>query len=326
MIYIVIVVLSFFLTLLVRKIAIKKSIIDIPNERSSHTVPTPRGGGLAIVIAWFAGLIYFFVNNKIDSSLFYALVSGVFLVLISFLDDIKSQTPRIRFTFQIISSVLALFFLGGLKSVNIGFLTIDCIYIFTPIALIGILWFINLFNFLDGIDGYEASEVIFICLSLFCLINDNIALILALACFGFLLWNWHKAKIFMGDVGSTLLGFNIAVFAIYYQNEGITSILNLMILSSVFWFDATLTLYRRWRNKEQLSVAHKKHAYQRIVQAGFSHQKTVIFSILLNVIGFVLVYLSLLYSKYVLVFLFIDIIVLWYIVKVIDKKKAFENN
>lgn len=326
MIYIIIFLASFVLTFVVRKIAIKKSIIDIPNDRSSHTVPTPRGGGLAIVIAWFAGLVYFFINDEIDVNLFYALLSGIFLVVISFIDDIKSQTPKIRFTFQFISSALALYFLGGLNSFDLGFYSIENIYLLTPIAFVAILWFINLFNFLDGIDGYEASEVIMICMSLFCLFGDSITLILAIACFGFLLWNWQKAKIFMGDVGSTILGFNVAVLAIYYQNEHITSILNLMILSSVFWFDATLTLFRRWRNNEQLSVAHRKHAYQRIVQAGFSHQKTVLFSILLNIFAFVLVYLSIQFSNFIVVFLLVDVLALWCVVKYIDGKKPFDKN
>jgi Fuc2NAc and GlcNAc transferase len=324
MIFIIVFVLSSILTFLVRKIAIKKSIVDIPNERSSHTIPTPRGGGVAIVISWFIGISYLFYNKEIESNLFYALISGIFLVGVSFVDDIRSLSPKLRFFFQLLSSVLALCFLGGLRQLDAGCFVIENAYILTPIALVGILWFINLFNFLDGIDGYEASEIIFICLALFVLFGDNTALILVLACFGFLLWNWQKAKIFMGDVGSTLLGFNIAVFAIYYQNEGVVSVANIMILSSVFWFDATLTLYRRWRNKEQLSVAHKKHAYQRIVQAGFSHQKTVLCSVLLNLIGFVLVYLSLQYSKYVLAFLFADVLILWVVVKMIDKKKKFK--
>jgi len=324
MIYIIILLLSIVLTILVRKIAIKKAILDIPNERSSHSVPTPRGGGVAIAVTWFMGISYLFYTDEIDSSLFYALISGVFLVGISFIDDIKSQSPGRRMFFQILSSVLALYFLGGLEKIDLGFYVFENVYILTPIALVAIVWFINLFNFLDGIDGYEASEVIFICVALFFLFSSSAALVLAVACLGFLFLNWQKAKIFMGDVGSTLLGFNIIVFAIYFQNTETTSIFNVLILSSVFWFDATYTLFRRWKVGDTLSEAHKKHGYQRIVQSGFSHQKTVLFSIVINLIGFGLVYVSLLKPEFVLLFFAIDVLLLFLVMDFINKKKTFK--
>lgn len=324
MIYSIILALSFVLTILVRKIAIKKAIMDIPNDRSSHTVPTPRGGGLAIVLTWFIGITYLFYIKEIDTSLFYALISGIFLVGISFVDDIKSQSPKRRMFFQILSSLLALYFLGGLEKIDFGFFVFENVYILTPIALVAIVWFINLFNFLDGIDGYEASEVIFICVAMFILFSNSAALILAAACLGFLFLNWQKAKIFMGDVGSTLLGFNIIVFTIYFQNTETSSIFNMLILSSVFWFDATYTLVRRYIVKDKLSEAHRKHGYQRIVQSGFSHQKTVLFSILINIAGFVLVYFSVLNEKYVFIFFIIDVLFLFIVMRFVNKRKAFK--
>ena len=324
MIYIIILLLSIVLTILVRKIAIKKAILDIPNERSSHTIPTPRGGGVAIAVTWFMGISYLFYTEEIDSSLFYALISGVFLVGISFIDDIKSQSPGRRMFFQILSSVLALYFLGGLEKIDLGFYVFENVYILTPIALIAIVWFINLFNFLDGIDGYEASEVIFICGAMFLIFSSTPALVLGAACLGFLFLNWQKAKIFMGDVGSTLLGFNIIVFTIYYQNTDTISIFNMLILSSVFWFDATYTLVRRYLVKDKLSEAHNKHGYQRIVQSGFSHQKTVLFSIAINVLGGVLVYLSILQPTFMLVFFALDLLLLFLVMRLINKKKSFK--
>jgi Fuc2NAc and GlcNAc transferase len=116
--------------------------------------------------------------------------------------------------------------------------------------------------------------------------------ILLIACItGFLYWNWPRAKIFMGDVGSTQLGFILIVFGIYFHNVLEFSILNWIMLSSPFWFDATLTLYRRWRNGDKLSVAHRKHVYQRIVQAGFSHEKVNILLILINLFIIMLIIL-----------------------------------
>ncbi len=274
--YLVLFILSFIATYIVRTIAIKMNVYDIPTERSSHTIPTPRGGGIALIISWYIGITYeHFFWNSMPSNLFYAFLSGLILVVIGLIDDIWRVNPKIKIIFQVLTSLLAIFFLGGLQKVDLGLFIIENKYILSVFAIIGIVWAINLFNFLDGIDGYLGSEVVFISLSISLLCLNSIVISLGAITLGFLIWNWQKAKIFIGDVGSTLLGFNIAVFAIYFQNMDKTSILVWIILSSVFWFDATLTLYRRFKNKEKLSIAHKKHAYQRIVQAGFSHQKSI---------------------------------------------------
>jgi Fuc2NAc and GlcNAc transferase len=315
---------SFVLTFLVRKWAIHKSIIDHPNERSSHSVPTPRGGGIAIAVSWFLGLSYFFYTNQIESQLYYALMAGIPLTIIGFMDDLISLKPGIRFLIQFICAGLGLYFLSGLQQVDFGFATYSIAWIFTPLALIAIVWLINLFNFLDGIDGYISTEVIFIGITMLILFNDSIGLLIAIAVLGFLFWNWQKAKIFMGDVSSTLLGYNVAVFAIYYQNQNKASIVVWLILTSVFWFDATITLLRRIKNKENLGLAHRKHAFQRIVQAGFSHQKTVLWSLGLNIIGIAFVVLAIQLPKYSLLFLVIDILMLVFVLRYIDKKKPFE--
>lgn len=121
-----------------------------------------------------------------------------------------------------------------------------------------------------------------------------------------------------------LLGFNIAVMAIYYQNGMGISIVVSLILTSVFWFDATITLLRRIRNREKLNVAHRKHAYQRIVQAGFSHQKTVLWALVLNLLGFGLAALAIKFQDSSWAFLLIDLTMLLFVFRYIDKKKAFE--
>ncbi len=326
LVLLLVLLLSYSLTYLVMKWAIRKSILDLPNERSSHTVPTPRGGGIAISIAWFVGLIYFYFTKKIDQQLFLALLCGLPLTLIGFLDDVLSLSSRVRFLVQFVSAGLGLFFLSGLQILNFGNFNFENVWILTPVALVAIVWSINLFNFLDGIDGYISTEVIFICLASFIFFRDTLFVLLAASVLGFLIWNWPKAKIFMGDVGSTLLGYNIAIFAIYYQNYMDVSIIPFLILTSVFWFDATLTLFRRIKNKEKLSVAHRKHAYQRIVQAGFSHQKTVLWSLFLNIVGFSLAWLAMKYEAMNWVFLLTDVLLLIIVIRYIDKKKAFAYN
>jgi Fuc2NAc and GlcNAc transferase len=300
--------------------------LDIPNNRSSHVIPTPRGGGIAIVITWFIGLTYFYFKNQIDKDLFFSLLAGIPLVLIGILDDIFNIKYTIRLIIQIFCAAAALFLLGGKLSFNLGFYVIHSVWILSPIAFILIIWFINLFNFLDGIDGYIGSEVVFIGITSSLLSGNSIGFLLAASTLGFLFWNWQKAKIFMGDVGSTFLGFNIAIIALYQQNLGACSAVQWFILTSVFWFDATYTVLRRFKNRETLSQAHKKHAYQRIVQAGYSHQTTVLGAMALNIICFGLAWLEGQYSMYKLIFLGIDVLILYLVLKWIDKKKPFEYN
>lgn len=322
-IYITLFLLSFFLTFFIRKLAIKKSILDFPNERSSHKTPTPKGGGLAIAIIWFLGLVYFYITDNINQRLFLSFMPGILLVIIGIIDDIIAIKPVYRLIFQLIVSGLAISIIGGLEKLNLGFYIVENRLALTILALLGTVWFINLFNFLDGIDGYIGMEVIFITSAAFILFNDNIALLLLVSTLGFLVWNWQPAKIFMGDVGSTLLGFNIAIFSIYYQNTSKSSLVIWLMLSSVFWFDATLTLFRRYRNKEKLIIAHRKHAYQRIVQAGFTHQKTVIYAFLLNLIILLLSYYSLIISQILLLCFAFNMLLLYLIVRQVDRKKSF---
>ncbi|HUW04872.1 MAG TPA: glycosyltransferase family 4 protein [Williamwhitmania sp.] len=315
---------SVVLTYIVREWAVHKSILDHPNERSSHSIPTPRGGGVAIAATWFLAITFLFFRGDIDSALFFALLCGVPISVIGLVDDVVTISAKFRLIVQVASAAMALVFLGGLQGINIGFVYLSLPILFSILAVIGIVWFTNLFNFLDGIDGYISAEVIFIGFAFFLLFERVPPALLATVTAGFLVWNWQPAKIFMGDVGSTLLGFTIGVFAVYYQNGGDSSILIWLMLTSLFWFDASLTLFRRWRNGETLSKAHKKHAYQRIVQSGFSHQKTVIYSLLINLSILGLVWLAIRYPSYSLLFLGINIVYLYVVMKIIDRRFPFQ--
>lgn len=322
MIYLGLLILSFILTLLIRKIAIKKAFLDIPNARSSHDIPTPHGGGIAIVIAWFLGLFYLYNLNQIQNSLFFALCGGIFISCISFLDDIFEIKPKYRLLTQAIVSFWGLYYLGGLERIDFGIFVLENKILTNAFAFLMILWFINLYNFLDGIDGYAGSEAIFLGLGGFILFENDIFLVLICSVLGFLFLNWQKAKIFMGDVGSTILGYNVAIFAIYFQNENF-SILLWFMLFGVFFFDATITLFRRLKNKEKIQIAHKKHAYQRLNQAGFSHQKVVLFAMSVNVILFFFTYVSLKENNLLSFSFIICMIFLYIMVKLVDKKKEF---
>ena len=317
--------ISFTLTYIVRRWAIFKSVLDHPNERSSHTIATPRGGGIAITFTWFLAITFLFLRIDIDSSLFFALLCGIPISVIGLVDDVFTISPKVRLFIQVASATLALIFLRGLNSIDLGFALLTVPYLFSIMSIIGIVWFTNLFNFLDGIDGYISGEVIFIGFAYFLLFGGIPTVLLAVITAGFLVWNWQPAKIFMGDVGSTLLGFTVGVFAVYYQNIGESSIVIWLMLTSLFWFDASLTLFRRWRNGETLSKAHKKHAYQRIVQSGFSHQKTVIYSLLINLSILGLVWLTIRFPNYSLLFLIVNVVYLYLNMRLVDSRFPFQK-
>lgn len=299
---------------------IKKSFVASVNERSSHTIPTPHGGGIAIAITWFIGLFYLYFTAQIESNLFYALLFGLIISIVSFFDDIYELSPKLRLIIQATVAIGGLYFLGGFETFTFGIFDISSSILTNIFAFFMIIWFINLYNFLDGINGYSGSEVVFLALAGFVLFGGNHFLVLGVAVLGFLYWNWNKAKIFMGDVGSTLLGYNIAIFTIYYANQEATNFWIWIILFGLFWFDATLTLIRRKLNKEKLSQAHKKHAYQRLTQSGWSHFKVTNYSIGINIILFGIVYFV---SNIFVAFVF-ALILLILTMKFVDNKKAFE--
>lgn len=317
MIYIVLLLLSFILTYIIKNYYIKNTLVDEINERSSHSVPTPHGGGIAIAITWFAGLIYLYLTDVIDTQLFYALMLGIIISVVSFFDDIYELSAKVRLLAQSLVSFGGLYFLGGLGSLDFGLFSIDNQLVTNLFAFLLIVWFINLYNFLDGINGYAGSEALFLALAGFVLFGGAHFLVLAVAVLGFLYWNFGNAKIFMGDVGSTLLGYSVAIFTLYYANQEPTNLWIWIVLFGLFWFDATLTLIRRKLNGEQLSKAHKKHAYQRLNQSGWSHFKVTNYSIVINIILFGIVY----FVSNIFVAFCLAVVSLFLVVKFVDKKK-----
>ena len=319
MIYIILLILSILLTYFIKNYAIKKSLVAEVNDRSSHSVPTPHGGGIAIAIIWFIGLIYLYLNNQIDPTLFYSLMVGVIISLVSFFDDIYELSAKLRLLVQAGVAIIGISMLGGLNSLEFGLFNISNQILTNIFAFLLIVWFINLYNFLDGINGYAGSEAVFLSISGLLLFGGDHFIVLAVATLGFLYWNWNNAKIFMGDVGSTLLGYNVAIFTLYYTNIEPTNLWIWIILFGLFWFDATLTLIRRKLNGEKLSQAHKKHAYQRLTQSGWSHDKVVKWSILVNIVLFCLAY----FISNIFIAFILALIVLYSCIRFVDSKKEF---
>lgn len=300
-------------------------MIAWPNERSLHDSPTSRGGGVAIVISWYAGITALYYSGLMDAELFYPLISGILIAFISFLDDIFEVKPWIRLTVHFITAILAFVLLKGLRPLVLPEFHINYNYFVYPLTIIGIVWFINLFNFMDGVDGFASVEAIIIASVLFVFTWDLSSVLLIMCTGGFLCWNWPKAKIFMGDTGSTQLGFILVIMGIYFHNKLEFSILNWIMLTSPFWFDATLTLVRRWRNGEKLSVGHKRHVYQRLVQMGYSHSKVNVFLVLTNILIIILITLYR-QIKLLQIPIFFLTIIMYYIITIwVDAKVPFKK-
>lgn len=314
---------SISLTEILKNYALKKGLTDKPNDRSSHTIPTPRIGGIAILVSWYLGLTVFFLSGKIENKLYYALLCGLPIALISLVDDLKSINPLLRLSVHFLSSFLAFYFLGFLRPFFSFDIHVNYPAIIYPLAIIGMVWFINLFNFMDGIDGIASVEAIYISFVLFFFSHSLIPILLIACVAGFLFWNWPKAEIFLGDAGSTQLGFILIVYGIYFHNSLDFSILNWIMIAAPFWFDATFTLYRRWRNKEKLSQAHRKHAYQRIVQAGFSHRKTLYVLILINTLIFIMILIYRHNGLLKIPLTIVTLCVLYILYKLVEKRVPF---
>ncbi len=317
-------VLSFILTWLIRIWTLKFKILDIPNKRSSHSSPTPRGGGVAIVICWYLGITFLFVYNYIAANLYYAFLSGSILAVISFIDDLLSLKPAIRLIGQLLSASLAIFFLNSIDQIVIDDWTINSNYILIPLIILAIVWFINLYNFLDGIDGYASIEAICMATVIFIFTGNTLSLLLIASIAGFLFWNWPKAKIFMGDVGSTQLGFILIILGIHLNNENQFDLIHWIMLASPFWFDATYTLFSRWRNKEKLSQAHNKHVYQRITQYGYTHLQTNIVLIALNTLIAIIILITKKFSYLIIPSSLFILILFCFITRLVDKKVPFK--
>jgi Fuc2NAc and GlcNAc transferase len=308
------------LTYFIKEYAVKKSLVAAVNERSSHSVPTPYGGGIAVFITWFVGLIYLFMNNQIDPILFYALINGVVIAVVGLVDDIVELKAIPRMIVFTLVSATGLYIIGGLETITLGLFDISNSVITSIFAMLLILWYINLTNFIDGIDSYLSVKFIFLSVAGLVLFSGAHFAVLGVSVLGFLYWNWHKAKIFMGDVGSTLLGYTIAIITIYYANIESSNLWIWITLYGLFWFDATVTLVRRLLNGEKLSVAHRKHAYQRLTQAGWSHSRVTLYSLGLNLVIFALIY----FISNIAVSFAISLVLLYVAYRFVDRKKKFE--
>jgi Fuc2NAc and GlcNAc transferase len=278
---------------LARRHALRHAILDIPNVRSSHVAPTPRGGGLAIVAAFLGALpILVFAAGFSVNIAFVLIAGGGAIALTGYLDDRKALPASIRICIHIIAATLAVIVVGGVTQPTLEHMGLHGVWAGGLLGVLAVSWFINLFNFMDGIDGIAGSETVFVAGTgafLSWRYGGDAGLIaamlaLAAAALGFLIWNWPPARIFMGDVGSGFLGFAVAVLGLAMSRHSAVPIEAWAILNGVFLADATVTLLRRLVRGDRFFEAHRVHAYQILASRWRAHLPVTRLVIAINVL------------------------------------------
>lgn len=279
---------SWVLTLVLRHYALTRSLMDIPNERSSHSVPTPRGGGVAIVFAFTLALPLASDLGLLASDALYSLLgSGLLVAVIGFADDHGHIAAKWRLVGHFIAATWALFWLNGLAPVEFVGIKVDLGWFGNILAAVYLVWMLNLYNFMDGIDALASAEAITVCLGMalvyWC--SGHIELvwppfILAAAVAGFLWWNFPPARIFMGDAGSGFLGAVLAGLTLIGGRSAPELLWSGVILLGVFIVDSTWTLISRLLRGEKVYIAHSNHAYQHAARHYSSH-KVVTFTVII---------------------------------------------
>ena len=275
-------IVFFILTLLftgyMRHYALKKNIIDNPNERSSHSVPTPRGGGVAVVCSYLLALTVLIYSQQLTVHIGLTLIAAGFVIaLLGFLDDHGHINSMLRLAIHFMVAIAVVISLGGfaevaiLNGIQLGFFA-------NIIAVLFLVWLLNLYNFMDGINGIASIEAITVTVSMAMLylllnvgLNHQILLLLAACVLGFLLWNFPKAKIFMGDACSGFLGLILGIFALIALKVDIALFCAWLICLGVFIVDATFTLIRRVVTGHKMYDAHRSHTYQILSRHFNSH-------------------------------------------------------
>ena len=269
------------LTGLARALLRRHGVLDRPNERSSHHAAIPRGGGIPVVGVLLSAWLALWLTGASESSgphFWSVLVGALGLAAVSWLDDLRGGLRIIpRLVAQALAVGVGIASLPGEGLVFQG--TVPAL-VDHALAAVAWLWFVNLFNFMDGIDGLSGVEGASLGLGAFLLALLGAApaglgplgLALAGVSLGFLLWNWQPAKIFLGDVGSVPLGYLAGWLMLALAAAGAWQAA--LLLPAYYLADATFTLVRRLLRGERVWRSHREHVYQRAVAAGWSHGRT----------------------------------------------------
>jgi UDP-N-acetylmuramyl pentapeptide phosphotransferase/UDP-N-acetylglucosamine-1-phosphate transferase len=277
-------VLSYLGVAWLRQWAVKHQILDIPNERSLHSVATPRGGGLAIVLVTLVGLVLDRLLVPVlgwSGRWAYALGAGL-IAFVSLVDDLRTVPWSVRLMVHCLAALLLVYGAGYWDWLAVPFIGPQYLgWLGLPLTALWVVGLTNAFNFMDGIDGLAAGQAVIAGCTWFLLgvcvliqpVVASLALLLAASSLGFLLHNMPPARIFMGDVGSTFLGYSFGALPVLASSDVSDPRLALVsiAISAPLVFDTMLTLVRRAIHREELFEAHQSHLYQRLVRLGYSH-------------------------------------------------------
>lgn len=260
-------------------------ILDYPNERSLHSRPVPRTGGIAILIGILAGVsVFALIEGAPPARLLWLGVAIMLVAFVSFLDDRRPLSPRYRLAVQIAAASLLLAAGLAIETLPLPGVSISLSpAIAATLTLLYVVWMTNLYNFMDGMDGFAGGMAIFGFGSLGTLAwvagHEHFAafnFVIAASAVGFLFFNFPPARIFMGDTGSSVLGFLAAGMSTWGNYVGAVPLWVSVLIFMPFIADATVTLLWRLFRGEKVHEGHKSHYYQRLVQLGWAHRQAVL--------------------------------------------------
>jgi len=266
-------VIAIVITRVIETLARRRSLLDIPNERSSHVVPTPRLGGVGIVAGTIAG--WLIGGGAADPQIVAIVGVGLALAAVGLVDDLTRISVAIKYSAQLVAATAAA--LVADPSLRLEVAGASLVLEGWPAIVATAVWLtalINAFNFMDGIDGMTggvAAVTAIVGIGLATAGADLALVALAAACIGFLVWNQQPASIFMGDVGSQFLGYLVGV-CLVLQPRGEVGLLPVVICVAPFLIDTGVTLVRRAAAGRNVFAGHREHLYQRLTMAGFSHR------------------------------------------------------
>lgn len=300
-------VLSFLGVYFLKKSALRLKIVAIPNERSLHNKVTPRGGGIIIAIVFLAFLLVFYITRQIMVAEFLVLFGGGLIMAVTgFLDDILELKASIRFIIQFFAVGWGLYWIGGIPS-TVFFERLPVLYaIANAVAVVALVWFINSFNFIDGIDGLATSGATFFSLSIggYFLWQGiepygSLLIVLAACSLAFLCFNWPPAKIFLGDAGSNFFGYLFGAMVLITVKNGNLSIWTWLIILAYLITDTTTTTFLRLCLVKGWYHTHRSHAYQNLARVLDNHKFVTCLITGINVFYLLpLAYLSIQYQHY----------------------------
>ena len=248
-----------------KRLATRLMVIDVPNHRSAHAEPTPTGVGIVFVMVFGLGALALFYGEMINIEVLIILIAPLVVALVGFLDDIKHVGWPARATLHFVAAGWCIYLFGFPVLIMFG-VQLDPDLTGAVLGIVSLVWLLNLYNFMDGIDGIAASEIMFIVIAALMIGQSGdrwfhpLLLLIAVTA-AFLIFNWPKAAVFMGDAGSGFLGLLLGIFIL---DSGIVSIWTWLILSAYFLTDACLTITVRLVRREKIWLAHSQHAYQHL--------------------------------------------------------------